>query len=218
MSIRYSSGHKCSTRTASKIEDFLYLSGYTSVIERHIKYNVVLTVMEEAIPQPNRVSGVDYHYIDAYDVDDEDLLSHFCRTNALIGQCQTSGRNILVHCRGGMSRSATVVIAYIMAKYNMSKDRAILYVRQKRPIIGPKEGFLRQLDLFEDMAFKLDANDRRFRNYLVEVLVKLYNNCNYINRYFERLSEIEKLSSIVEKGRQYCRQLRSFSVQSNKYR
>lgn len=42
---------------------------------------------------------------------------------------------VFVHCYFGAQRSATVVVAYIMKKFNLSKNKAIEFVKQKRPII-----------------------------------------------------------------------------------
>lgn len=53
--------------------------------------------------------------------------------------------NVLVHCVQGMSRSPSMVIAYIMVKYNMKFDEAYEYVRLKRKGIWPNEGFQEQL-------------------------------------------------------------------------
>jgi len=53
---------------------------------------------------------------------------------------------VLVHCVMGISRSATVVCAYLIAEKAMTGQAAIEFVREKRPIICPNIGFQRQLD------------------------------------------------------------------------
>ena len=50
-----------------------------------------------------------------------------------------------MHCMAGVSRSATLVIAYIMKKYKMSLDEAKKLVEAKRPFINPNPGFIKQL-------------------------------------------------------------------------
>lgn len=51
---------------------------------------------------------------------------------------------VLVHCVMGRSRSATVVLAYLMMKHSLSVVDAIEHVRQRRCIL-PNHGFLKQL-------------------------------------------------------------------------
>lgn len=46
----------------------------------------------------------------------------------------------------GISRSATVVCAYLVAEQGMKASAAIDFVREKRPIICPNVGFRRQLN------------------------------------------------------------------------
>lgn len=46
----------------------------------------------------------------------------------------------------GISRSATVVCAYLIAQEGMTGPTAIEFVRERRPIICPNIGFQRQLD------------------------------------------------------------------------
>ena len=55
----------------------------------------------------------------------------------------------MVYCRAGMSRSASLCIAYFMRHHNMTMDEAFQFVKEKRPIIHPNPGFVRQLKQFE---------------------------------------------------------------------
>ncbi|KAM3146938.1 hypothetical protein pb186bvf_001092 [Paramecium bursaria] len=53
--------------------------------------------------------------------------------------------NVVVHCAMGMSRSATIVIAYMMRKYHMRIFQAYKHVKLRRPVVNPNEGFVQQL-------------------------------------------------------------------------
>eukprot|EP00095_Tigriopus_kingsejongensis_P005314 snap_masked-scaffold337_size202799-processed-gene-1.16 protein:Tk05314 transcript:snap_masked-scaffold337_size202799-processed-gene-1.16-mRNA-1 annotation:"dual specificity protein phosphatase 14" len=61
---------------------------------------------------------------------------------------QADGR-LLIYCRAGMSRSASLCIAYFIKYHDMSLDEAFAYVKERRPIIHPNVGFLRQLRDYE---------------------------------------------------------------------
>lgn len=51
----------------------------------------------------------------------------------------------MVHCFAGVSRSATIVIAFLMQECGMSLKDAYNHVKQKRYFIHPNDGFKRQL-------------------------------------------------------------------------
>lgn len=58
-------------------------------------------------------------------------------------------KGVLVHCGVGVSRSAFVVLGYLMLKRQMSFDKAYEHTLARRPCICPNEGFcqyLRKLD------------------------------------------------------------------------
>ena len=44
--------------------------------------------------------------------------------------------NILIHCYMGASRSASIVIYYLVVKRNMTFDNAIEFIKEKRPIVN----------------------------------------------------------------------------------
>ena len=57
--------------------------------------------------------------------------------------------NIFIHCSRGLSRSPTVLIAYLMKKLNLSTKESFELVKKSRPNIGPQCNFIRQLLLLE---------------------------------------------------------------------
>jgi hypothetical protein len=60
------------------------------------------------------------------------------------------GGRALVHCQAGVSRSATVVIGYLMMRRHMGLDDAFEHVRHCRRQVAPNLSFLGQLQALED--------------------------------------------------------------------
>lgn len=54
-------------------------------------------------------------------------------------------KNILVHCTAGISRSASIVLAYLIICKNMSYNDSYLYLKNIRNIINPNKAFKVQL-------------------------------------------------------------------------
>ncbi|XP_024051132.1 dual specificity protein phosphatase 14 [Terrapene carolina triunguis] len=59
----------------------------------------------------------------------------------------------LVHCAAGVSRSATLCIAYLMKYHKVSLFEAYNWVKSRRPVIRPNVGFWRQLIDYERKLF-----------------------------------------------------------------
>lgn len=55
---------------------------------------------------------------------------------------------MLVHCKMGISRSGSTVIAYAMKEQCWPLDVALSYVRDRRSIVKPNDGFMRQLHTY----------------------------------------------------------------------
>lgn len=69
----------------------------------------------------------------------------------------------------GVSRSAAVVIAYIMEKYGLCYEDAFSLVKSKRRFIGPNVGFVAQLKLFGHMGYRLNRDDPRFKQFRLKM-------------------------------------------------
>uniref|UniRef100_A0A669DXJ0 protein-serine/threonine phosphatase n=1 Tax=Oreochromis niloticus TaxID=8128 RepID=A0A669DXJ0_ORENI len=99
-----------------------------------------------------------YHNIRVYDEEATDLLAHWNDTYNFIVKAKKNRSKCLVHCKMGVSRSASTVIAYAMKEYGWSLEKAYNFVKQKRSITRPNPAFMRQLAEYEGI---LDASKQR---------------------------------------------------------
>lgn len=60
-----------------------------------------------------------------------------------------NGGRVLVHCQAGISRSATICLAYLMHTRRVRLDEAFDFVKQRRQVISPNLAFMGQLLQFE---------------------------------------------------------------------
>jgi len=74
-------------------------------------------------------------------------------TNAFIEDCKRCSGRILIHCNQGRSRSASVVVGYLMKANRWSYDTALQHLRSKRPACLPNTGFQEQLLEYEEKLF-----------------------------------------------------------------
>nr|XP_033812799.1 protein phosphatase Slingshot homolog 1 isoform X2 [Geotrypetes seraphini] len=99
-----------------------------------------------------------YHNIRVYDDDSTDLLAYWNETYNFINKAKKNQSKCLVHCKMGVSRSASTVIAYAMKEFDWSLEKAYNYVKEKRSVTRPNAGFMRQLSEYEGI---LDASKQR---------------------------------------------------------
>ncbi|MBN3293841.1 DUS22 phosphatase, partial [Polypterus senegalus] len=90
-----------------------------------------------------------YLCIPAADSPSQNLIQYFKESIKFIHECRLQGEGCLVHCLAGVSRSVTLVVAYIMTVTNLGWQDSLMAVRAARACAGPNAGFLRQLEEFE---------------------------------------------------------------------
>uniref|UniRef100_A0A915EG71 Dual specificity phosphatase n=1 Tax=Ditylenchus dipsaci TaxID=166011 RepID=A0A915EG71_9BILA len=83
---------------------------------------------------------------------------HWQKTYDFIKEAKDKGSAVLVHCKKGISRSSSTVIAYIMKEYGWSLESSLNYVKDKRNCITPNKGFMEQLMTFHGV---LSASSNR---------------------------------------------------------
>jgi protein-tyrosine phosphatase len=78
----------------------------------------------------------------------ENLLCHLDGAAAFIDAGQYHGA-VLVHCHKGVSRSASVVAAYLMKSQGWGLDAAMAHLKAARPSVSPHEAFMEQLAQYD---------------------------------------------------------------------
>jgi protein-tyrosine phosphatase len=120
-------------------------------------------------------TGFEEHaVVHIYDSSSENILEKLEPALSFLDHCllnPTNSGGVLVHCAAGVSRSTSVVLAYLMTRKGMSLADALQFVRKVRPIVSPNPGFLDQLKVLEECSGNIsEANDtyRRRRASLEE--------------------------------------------------
>ncbi|KAG7479029.1 phosphatase Slingshot-like 2 isoform X1 [Solea senegalensis] len=91
----------------------------------------------------------EYHNIRVYDEEATNLLEYWNETYKFITKAKKAGAKCLVHCKMGVSRSASTVIAYAMKEYGWDLDTAFDYVKERRAVTKPNPSFMKQLEEYQ---------------------------------------------------------------------
>ena len=143
-----------------QITDFLFL-GSSQVAEDYatLKAHDIRFIINAASELSNCFEDTGdfvYKHLDLQDHPSQ----HMCFVNVfdncfkMINEARDQGARVLVHCRGGRSRSATIVIAYLMKTYRWSLQQAYKHVQSRNPKISPNLGFMGQLINYESGLHK----------------------------------------------------------------
>jgi hypothetical protein len=140
----------------TKINDHLFLGqGRTTAYAEILKeIGITHIVSIGRTPHESVKNGPFFKFElqDAMDKGSEDLAIHFPTIFEFMRKALRDGGKLFVHCEMGLSRGATVMIAFLRANgYFESLQSTYEYVRQQRPWISPNCGFQQQLrDFFSE--------------------------------------------------------------------
>uniref|UniRef100_A0A0A1WZ98 Dual specificity protein phosphatase 18 n=1 Tax=Zeugodacus cucurbitae TaxID=28588 RepID=A0A0A1WZ98_ZEUCU len=138
----------------SQLTPSLYLCGAGVVMPMvldQLEVRFIINVAPELPDTPlSSVTKPLYLRINAYDRPSTDLSVHFDEVADMIEEVRQLGGKSVVHCVAGVSRSATLCLAYLMKYGGMSLRAAYLHVKAIRPQIRPNTGFFQQLRCYEE--------------------------------------------------------------------
>ena len=96
----------------------------------------------------SKLDKITYKYMPLYDRPDFKIKAHFADAVLFIKDGLKNG-SVLVHCNAGISRSSTIIMAYLMTEKGLSLDASYQIVKKGRSIAKPNPGFMQQLKLYE---------------------------------------------------------------------
>eukprot|EP00026_Physarum_polycephalum_P015003 Phypoly_transcript_15580.p1 GENE.Phypoly_transcript_15580~~Phypoly_transcript_15580.p1 ORF type:complete len:296 (+),score=63.26 Phypoly_transcript_15580:30-890(+) len=121
-----------------------------SALVSSLGLGAVLNVAEE-LEKMVEHEGVESVRMIVHDFMPDGMNQHsvFEEAFALIDKAKETNKPILVHCMRGRSRSATIVIAYLMTRERWTLKTSHAHVKKLRPYIGPHRRLKKQLMLYE---------------------------------------------------------------------
>ena len=99
-------------------------------------------------PLSKRYLNLIYHDVDVHDTIDEPISEHFDTLIVWIHNSSQPPNKCLVHCAMGISRSVTIMCAYLIQKFKISYETAIKKIQDIRENAKPNIGFQKQLQTF----------------------------------------------------------------------
>eukprot|EP00794_Sanderia_malayensis_P017457 gene17457-19204_t len=94
-------------------------------------------------------NDIKYKQVKIEDSCKENILGILQDSLHFIASAKKNGSSVLVHCQGGVSRSAAITIAYLMYDMNLTLKDAYKFVKDKRSCVAPNLNFMGQLMEFE---------------------------------------------------------------------
>ena len=155
------------------IIDNIYLGDFRTAdnIDMLRQYNIT-HIINCAFNLPNRFpEQITYKRLDLRDEPDQPILERLEEAYQFIKE--NKDKNIFVHCVFGKSRSASVVIFYVMKEKKMNFQEAKNFVKNIRNIVEPNSGFESELNRYYEEHIKNEVeknnNDGKEENNINEI-------------------------------------------------
>uniref|UniRef100_A0A0V0J378 protein-tyrosine-phosphatase n=2 Tax=Schistocephalus solidus TaxID=70667 RepID=A0A0V0J378_SCHSO len=157
----------------SRILPYLYLGNYQDAANLQLlkKLGVthILNVTQDLPMAFEDMNSFQYLRLPALDCTEQNIYPFFEKAIDFIDGARQVGGVVLIHCLAGISRSASIVMAYMLYHTPLKVLEAYKLLQSLRPIAEPNFAFLGQLDNFR----RLTSPDKR--NKLVkEVLMGMW--------------------------------------------
>lgn len=151
------------------VPDRLFLGSHLHGESLEVVENLRITHIVNATKSiNNRFQGrLQYCRVIVEDEETEMICYHFNKAFRFMDMAlaESPDTRILVHCAQGISRSATLVMMYLMRTNDFTYEQALEFVQKHRSVVQPNAGFVAQLKEFEASRF----NFRRAHNILAKI-------------------------------------------------
>ncbi|RUP16932.1 protein-tyrosine phosphatase-like protein [Jimgerdemannia flammicorona] len=146
----------------------LYIGGYAASEDlNHLKENKITHILSLGSFTPVFPDQFSYKVIGIKDVPTENILQYFNETYEFTDTALKSGGRVLIHCFAGVSRSATIVTAYLMRSQSMPVKQALAHLKAVRNVTNPNTGFFTQLEIYHDVRYDVDVKHAAYQRFLM---------------------------------------------------
>jgi protein-tyrosine phosphatase len=152
----------------SQILPGIYLGNYINANNleeiRRLRINYILNCASD-IKINNLPTDVKYCHLDMIDSPQLNIFQYFGKAFAFIESARKNNCNILIHCKLGISRSTSILIAYMIKHYGYSVKKSLDLIKSKRKQVNPNNGFINQLYSFERYIANSSKNYFYYKNH-----------------------------------------------------
>uniref|UniRef100_A0AC35TRJ2 Protein-tyrosine-phosphatase n=1 Tax=Rhabditophanes sp. KR3021 TaxID=114890 RepID=A0AC35TRJ2_9BILA len=144
----------------------LFICGVSALTAANMKAHKIGLIINATEEVPNLRSLGDMARAKLWlkDIPEENIFSHLEPIADQIHLIIADGGKVLVHCLAGVSRSATICLAYL-TKFHCKSLRAAYHLMcTQRPMVRPNLGFWRQLITFEQLIKRNAGSVRLVRD------------------------------------------------------
>ncbi|CAF3073099.1 unnamed protein product [Rotaria socialis] len=146
------------------IDDFLYHGDYEHARNTKLLTNCGIRHIISIWDFPLGKDMFDTYnilWINAKDSPDYNIRKYFDQTNDFLHACKNKNERVLVHCQMGISRSSSIVLAYLMKYHYHTVHKAYAYLVARRHIALPNDGFFIQLIRYENDLQKTKSSETK---------------------------------------------------------
>lgn len=160
---------------------------------------------EDPAPLLPADGGLCKKWVNVLDEVTSDLLSHMDDCFLFIQEALDGGGAALVHCQAGRSRSATIITAYLMKRYQLGFTEAYHRLKTVKQDVQVNSGFEEQLCLYEALHCEVDSSSPLYKQYRLTKLTEKYPELQHVPRELFAIDPAHSSSSEVSYRCRKCR-------------
>ena len=126
----------------------------TDTISKHNITHILNCAAEIDVPED--IDAITYLKYPFLDHPNEDILRKLPEVLDFIENVLKTNNTLVVHCNLGISRSTSLVTAFLMRSGKLSVQKALGVIKKVHPRSCPNPGFQKQLEWFNDMNYSVD--------------------------------------------------------------
>jgi len=151
---QFDAQNHCCLENCDRILPHLYLGGVEAAVEPKCLAEqgicaIVCCNRELEFATSKFLPDLEYYRVDVEDMGREPIELFLPEAVEFIHTQLLQERSVLVHCKAGVSRSASVLLAYLMEHCGYSLHDAFIWTLRRRPTITPNPGFMERLRDYE---------------------------------------------------------------------